>query len=79
MVKKSNIIEDEAIVMEGKKVIVKNLDNGNRDYALADGSTLYLPRRKKGVAWPEIDAKQISSLLKKAEINGHVKLIWKEA
>ena len=31
--------------------VVKNMDVGNRDYPLAGGGTLYLPMKKKGVAW----------------------------
>jgi hypothetical protein len=54
------------------------MDVGNRDYPLAGGGTLYLPMKKKGVAWPEIKGSQISAALRKAEATGHVKITRKE-
>lgn len=58
--------------------VVKNMDVGNRDYPLTGGGTLYLPMKKKGVAWPEIKGSQISAALRKAEATGHVKITKKE-
>lgn len=58
--------------------VVKNMDVGNRDYPLTGGGTLYLPMKKKGVAWPEIKGSQISAALRKAEATGHVKITRKE-
>lgn len=58
--------------------IVKNLDVGNRDYPLEGGGTLYLPMKKKGIAWPEISESQISAPLRAAEATGHVQFLRKE-
>ena len=58
--------------------VVKNMDVGNRDYQLTGGGTLYLPMKKKGVAWPEIKGSQISAALRKAEATGHVQITKKE-
>lgn len=68
-----------AEVTTGRTVyVVKNMDVGNRDYPLAGGGTLYLPMKKKNVAWPEIKGAQISAALRKAEATGHVQITKKE-
>jgi hypothetical protein len=72
LAKKQNI--DERAV---STVVVKNLSPGPRDYPLADGSSVYLPPRGKGIAWPEITSGQISDALRLAEKKGAVELIEK--
>jgi hypothetical protein len=61
----------------GTVIVVKNLSPGPRDYPLADGSSVYLPPKGKGIAWPEISPGQVSNALRLAEKKGAVELIEK--
>ncbi|MDR2523406.1 MAG: hypothetical protein LBC93_06885 [Synergistaceae bacterium] len=56
-------------------VTVKNLEDGARDYPLTNGSSLYLPMKHKGAAWPKIPVSQVSPALRTAERKGRVQII----
>ena len=59
-------------------IIVKNLSPGPRDYPLKDGSSVYLPPKGKGVAWPEIAPEQVSDAMRMAEKKGAIELFEKK-
>jgi hypothetical protein len=70
-------IETAPVLQESTAVFVtiKNLDVGTRDYPLADGSSIYLPMKHRGAAWPKIHESQISPALRTAERKGHIQII----
>ena len=54
------------------KILIRNLENGPRDYPLRDGSSIYLPPKGKPVHWAEIDSGNFSPALERAEERGFI-------
>ncbi|MDR1021024.1 MAG: hypothetical protein LBL73_09725 [Synergistaceae bacterium] len=59
-------------------VEIRNLKDGPRSYPLADGTSLLLPGRHRGAAWPAIPAEKVNDILRKAERRGLIEIAGKK-
>ena len=54
------------------KFYIRNIEDGPRDYPLNDGTSIYLPPKGKPVHWTEIEDKNFSPALERAEERGFI-------
>ena len=55
-------------------VLIRNMEDGPRDYPLKDGGSVYLPPKGKPVHWAEVSEDVFSEALALAEKKGFIRV-----
>lgn len=55
-------------------VLIRNMEDGPRDYPLKDGSSVYLPPKGKPAHWEEMSEELFSEALALAEKKGFIQI-----